>query len=354
MAGQVPCSSAEPCITQSIPLRDVVRSLLVREDDILGARFRRYYDIAKDVYRELNLYCIRWSKRYLVEVDPRDHSIRLPEDCLLVSSISIVDDCGRIEPLILNKNITGDIADIHLHKSCGCKCNCNSELCGQLKNYEVIYTDVVAPMPDGTTQSFHVWARKAIYPDGSFYREWQQPVQITGEGGVHTATEVQIFQEFICKLQTESCGCIKDCPDNRKIISGCCGDQFLYTECCNDRCPPQYPNSYGYTQLGCKIFFPSDFPYDTVLLRYLPEPTQGNFEVPLLAKKAMIAGIKVYSLPYDFDTGSGYRALAKQRQHALFFQQWRDEKKALFRLLNRFSLKQFYMTILPPGRISGC
>lgn len=351
--------TGQNCQSNLESLTDMVKSLLIREGDTLGVRFRQYYEIAKDVYRDLNLYAIRYSKRFLIEVDKKTNSIRLPSDLLLLSSVSVIDECGQLIPLILNKNLTGEIIDINLNKDCDCQCNCKDELCGQLKNYEVVYTTISAPQPNGTMLSYNCYSRKTIYPNGDYYREWNEPV-VRFEGDVHVATVLEEKTEFICKLDVKECGCVRDIPANREMLNQCCGGQYLVTECGCKGCAPDFPNqTYGYEQLGDTIYFNSHFCSTHVLIRYFPGGDKGEIMVPIVAKTAILRGIKFEILPYE--KGSGYTAMANQRKLLQFERLYKEERKRLFRLLNRFSYRAFYENVVPvryyphsPSTWNGC
>jgi len=339
------------CLANKVPVSDIVKSLLIREGDVLGQHFRQYLEVAKDVYRDLNLYAIRETRRYMIEVNKKTNSIKLPKDCLMWSSIQVPDECGQLLPLLQNTNLTGDIVDLNLANDCGCQCNCQSELCGSLKHYEVIHKTIMAPMPNGEQQGFECMERKTIYPNGDYYLEWTEPV-VKYDGDQHVATELESKTEFICRLEVEACGCVKDCPANREMITGSCGAGFFPYECGCPSCPPVMPNAtYGYEEFGDTICFDSAFCYDYVLLRYYVEQKGSSFMVPIIAKTAMIRGIMFEMLPYQ--PGSGYTALALQRRQVQFERLYKEERKRLFRLINRFSLKNFYERTLGQRRMPG-
>ena len=341
-------SASSRCMVAREPLTKMIKSLLIRENDVLGEKFRQYLEIGKDVYRDLNLYAIREAKRYWIEVDKQLNAITLPDNVLLWSSVSIVDDCGQIRPLIMNKNLTGEIIELGLAKDCACQCGCQSALCVQLNHYEVITKDVTAPMPNGSFQVFTTTEKKTIYPNGDLLLQYTEPVVIYGADGVHTATELQDKEKFICHLQVKACGCVEDCPENRQLLRACCGDGFLDNECGCQCCPPTaFNQTYGYEQFDNKICFDSNFQYTHVLLRYYAESATADIMVPLVAKTAMLRGIKFESLQYE--KGTGYTAMAIQRQLLQFERLYDSEKRKLFRLLNRFSLAQFYTTVFGIG-----
>jgi len=330
-------------------LAEVVQSILDRVDDYRGVGFRKYFSIAKDVYRDLNLMSIRWTKRYLMEVDKQTNSIKLPSDFLLLSSISIVDENGRIIPLDINNNITEDFVDVSAGRHCGCKCGCNNELCGQVKNYEVVYGKVSAPMPNGTMQQFDTYSRKTIYPNGDYYHEYSIPVTEYADGEI-VSTTLQEKKEFICKLETEECGCVKNCQPNIDKLNECCGPNLFAVECgCDLTKYCSSPLTYGYENFSDRITFDSEFKYDHVLLRYYVNSNGGDIRVPVIARMGIIYGVMLQGIPFEKVTG--YSALAQQRRQIQFERLYEAEKINIFRILNRLSLKKFLGTISPKRRM---
>jgi hypothetical protein len=337
------------CLADREPLEKMVKGLLMRESDFLGVNEMQYLAVGKDVYRDLNLYSIRWSKRVMIEVDRNTNSIRKPDDCLLVSSIVGIDDCGRQHPLFLNTKITGEVVDINLSKDCSCECGCHDELCGKLKNYEVVNKTVQVPAPEGGgTESFEVYSRKTIYPNGDYYLEYNEPVAIY-ENGVHTSTELQERKKFICKLETKACGCVKDTDQNRKVLSECCGADFVSIECNGCSAPVVGSNNYGVAEMERHIHFNSEFEYSHVLLRYYPDERGKDIMVPIVARRAIMYGIKAELIPFEPEMRYSYAS--QERRAGSFESKYEKEKKKLFRLLNRFDLDTFYKTVLPPRRM---
>lgn len=329
-------------------LTEMIKSLCIREDDVRLAKFRKYYEIGKDVYRELNLYSIRWTKRYLIEVDRKTRSVKLPPETLMISSISVVDDCGKIIPLILNNNIHEDFVDISQAHSCGCDCGCENELCGMVKNYEVVLGNMSAPMPNGNMQVFDTYSRKIIYPNGDYFHEYSVPVT-TYEDGVLISTELQEKKEFICKLETEVCGCVKNNTSNKSLLDSACGPNDFHTDCGSKLCVPKVDDTYGMEMDGDRINFDSSFPYSHILVRIYLNEKGGEIRVPLVAKKALIYGIKEEENP--FEKATGYSALAQQRRQTVFTVKYEKEKKRLFRLLNRLSLKTILRNLIPARKM---
>jgi hypothetical protein len=327
-------------------LKQMVESLCIREDDHRLIKFRKYYDIAKDVYRDLNLYSIRWTKRFLIEVDQKTRSVKLPPETILLSSVSVLDDCGKIIPLILNNNIHEDFVDISQAHQCGCECGCESDLCGTVKTYEVIYGKVSAPMPDGSMKVFDTYSRKTVYPNGDYYHEYTVPVP-TYEDEEIISTELEERKEFICKLETKGCGCVKDCDENKQKLDSCCGPNEFFVECGSNICVPQETQTYGYEKGGDRISFDTTFSYKHVLVRVYVNEKGPNVMVPLVAKQALLLGIKADENPFEKVTG--YSALAQQRRQGTFDVKYDKAKKKLFRLLNRLSLRTILLT-LTPGR----
>jgi hypothetical protein len=237
--------------------------------------------------------------------------------------------------------------DINLAKDCSCTCGCADELCGALKNYEVINKTVVVPTPDGGDESFEVYSRKTIYPNGDYFLEYNEPVA-QYMNGVHINNELQERKELICKLDTKECGCVKNTEKNKKVLSECCGADFLSVEC-NHCKPVPGTDTYGMKEMERHIYFNSEFEYSHILLRYYPDVKGKDLMVPTVARKAMMYGIKADLIPFEPQVRYSYAS--QDRRGRDFENKYKEAKKKLLRLLNRYSLPEFYAVILPPRRM---
>lgn len=325
-------------LANTISIEDVVKGILQREGDTTGMNYLKYLSVAKDVYRELNLHAVRQTKRAWVEVDKKTNTIKLPKDYMFFSSVSVEDECGRLIPLVINNNLKYDIIDISQDKDCHCECGCNSASCGGIKNYEVISGMQVAKLPDGSDMAFATMTRKKVNKDGSMVVEKTFPKAIY-ENGVWTKTELVTEEEFICKLEVKDCGCVKENEKNNQVINACCGASFFSVECGGTSCKTS-PQSltYNVSEGGDRIIFPSSFHYAKVLLRYFYDAPLKELRVPIIAKRAMMFGVKFEISNFD----------KKESMNRImnFKRNYTNEMTKVRGLLNRYNLKGFYDYVL--------
>lgn len=319
-------------------IQDAVKGILQREGDTLGVNYLKYMSVAKDIYRELNLHAIRETKRAWIQVDKKTNRITFPDDYLFFSSISVEDECGRLIPLVINGNLKHDIVDISQDKDCHCECGCLSKLCGAIKNYEVITGVETALMPNGDPASFTTMTRKRIGRDGAMVIEKRFPKAIY-EGGVWVSTELVTEEEFVCKLEMSSCGCVKDTPENHSKVAQCCGANFMSVDCGSTYCctsPDQL--TYNIEENGTGAIFPSSFMHNKVLVRYFYTQKTKDIRFPFVAKKALMLGIKAEIAEFS-DTETEARVNR-------YIRRYNTEMGRLRSVLNRFNLKGFYDYVL--------
>lgn len=321
---------------------DIIRSLCNREGDITGINFMKYKGVALDVYRELNLTVIRHTKRVLIEVDKRTNSITIPHcDYLHWASISVIDECNKIRPMLINTNLTHDIVDIS-NPSEGC-CehqSCTSSLCSQIKSYELIQQVTNEAMPNGTTKSFTSTTRKRVDPDGKFYTERTFPVRTYNESNVWVGVELQTETEVLCHLDVDAHGCVCDTPKNREEVGcACSADTFEIEAGCWTKCNTVSPDTYNISEQGDRLVFPSNFAFDKVLLRYYVNPTGRTLLIPIIAKEAFIAGIKHYTVPHK------RRPVLWEIQ--LWEKKWIKGKGYVKGIINRYSIAEWYSVLTP-------
>ena len=309
---------------------DMLRSLLIREGDTVGMNFMKYKDIALDVFRDMNLNVIKDTKRYFIEVDKRTNTITIPDGFLFRSSLSVVDECNQIIQIAANPSIVRDIVDIAADKDCHCECGCKGSLCGQIAKYEPILHETQELMPNGSTQTFTSTTIKKVNPDGSFVIERTMPVRKYGTDGVWLGVELDTQTESLCQLEVKDCGCVKETEKNICAVNACCNAATFESECGCGTCVPMPPVAYNFTEEGNRIAFPSNFPYDQVLLRAYFEPDPKNLLIPLVAKNTFLYGVKAFAVEYD-DKQPLWRI-------QLFDRRYEKGKEELFTLLNRISI----------------
>lgn len=317
---------------------EVIKSLLIRKGDIAGVNFLRYKSVVPEVYRDLNLYVIKFTKRYLIEVDKDTNSFELPCDSLIPASVSYIDECNKIRPLIINRNITDDIVDISQDKDCHCECGCKSDLCGLIHSYESIVTDTIEQLPNGTTEVFTSTTRKRMDADGKFVIERTFPVR-KYEDGTWVGVELETEIEELCELEVSECGCVKNTEDNVCKVNACCNADTFKAECGDTICDSVNSTTYNFSEQNRRIILPTTFGYKKVLYRYFGETGVKDMRIPLIAKPAFINGLEATILPFD-DTQPLWRIRNMSRMYS-------DAKDDLFTLMNRFSMRELNQVLNP-------
>jgi hypothetical protein len=317
---------------------EVVQSILSREGDVTGNYRWRYLEVAKEVFSELNLSAIKQTKRVLFTLDRRLNGIVLPDNYYKFSTISVINRDGRIEPLVFNSEINDDIVDQGLDKDC--ECECTDALCNYQRQYEGIEEQVEAIMPDDSRQYFTKTIRKRIAKDGSVFVQVNEPTAVYTDR-VHTSTVLETTETLLCRLDIKECGCVKDNPHNRSLWDKHASNMVLHPEIdmvCEWGCPSPryYPRSqtYNISNDGRRIIFPSNFPFDKVLLRYYAFEKTKDILVPRMAKKALMAGIKFEVADYDKKETQGNINKWKKR--------YTDAIRALRDKMSACMLNEFY------------
>lgn len=282
----------------------------------------RFNKLAADfVFPDLNMDIVKEAKREYLYVNKRTNTIELPEDCIQVSSVSWVDEYGRIHPVYRNTRLHNDIVDLGAKKDCACACN--GDLCNMIKGYESVVTYEDAKMPNGDTQEFRLVNTKWYDAEGNYYEQVQAP-QREYESGEWTDTVVATTDNLLCKLEIdEATGCVRDCEENYRAVTSC-GCSFYGSECSSQpsattadgyrllqtnyaiesgrwfSIPCQgFNNIYNINDMGDKLIFPHDFGFDRVLLRYYSDVPMKDMKVPFTAAYAFICGIMFYNIAFD-------------------------------------------------------
>jgi hypothetical protein len=280
-----------------VSAKEIVDSLLLRLKDVIGVNRALYMSYAKDVFKELNLRGIKSSKRVVLKINKTLNSVPVPGDYVQYSSAYVFDDCGKLVPVLINSDISEEIIDLAADK----KCDCGSDLCANLKNYELIEEPVLAPMPDGEMQSFTKTSIKKINKDGSYELQTSTPVTIFDDEGNHIATRLETQTEFLCKLEVDGNGCVIENEKNRGAVYTYCGFQDINHEC---GCPPKRNEckvkpTFNISDDGHRLIFPSDFPYDYIVLRYYYDVKTKDILVPYVAKRVFMDKIYYEGIRYD-------------------------------------------------------
>lgn len=276
-----------------ISASELVTGMCLREGDMQKLNYPIYISILKEEYIRMNLSTIKQTKRILTKVNKMLNCINVPSDYLIFHSIGIVNEHGKFAPLVVNSQITTDIVDVHTSDSCGCNCGCHNAYCSNVKNYETIQSEVTMNLPDGTPKVFKSYIRKKLLKDGTLVTEISEPVK-KYVNNVHTATVIEVSEEFAAQLEIKECGCIADTDANmHKINSTCDATDFAYESGCCRHIGHEDFNFYKIGDIGNRIHFPPHFPHDTVLLRYFADTKTKDLKIPILVARLMRAAVKL-------------------------------------------------------------
>lgn len=315
---------------------DIIKSLLLRKGDVLGLNYMKYRAVIRDVYMDLNLHTIRYTQRYRIAIDKNTMTVDLPDKFLMLSSVAVEDNCGKLHYLSYNPNITHDILDISLADSCGCECGCTCDICKGIRSYEPIIEVTQELMPDGSTKDFENVTRKRLDSNGNMVVEKTFPVRMY-TAGVWTDTVLQSDTQVLCNLETLDCGCIKDTPANLTKVMDCCNAVTLMDEC--GCCRPTAELEYGVSELGNRLKFPSNFLWDKVVVRFYVDAPIGELRIPRIARKAFMLGIQDELELDEHDTNQYKIEKIEQR--------YKRAKSQLIDDTTRWSIKGIYDVLTP-------
>lgn len=227
----------------SLTLTEALNNFLSLQENVNRNHFMRYMTGAKWVWNDLLKDTI-WNIRRRVETVRADGTIELPRDVERLTSISVVDECGNLQPLFYNENINN--LKVLSHQS---KCSCNScggsddTLCCVFDN--ITYTDEVKDMQvldDDGNKSYRI--RTYIIKDdcGGVTKEMKLygPQTVNNIDGTNDELRVE-YTEKVCDLEVNDCGCVLDNVANVESVK-----RHL---CCHlpVRCNAPLPHSdYGY------------------------------------------------------------------------------------------------------------
>lgn len=332
-----------------ITIEEIVKGILRRQKDLAGVDKLLLKDIAKDVYKELNLSAIKIPLRAIVDVDKRTNSIYVPENYMTFSSISAQDECGIWVPMVINTNLTSDIVDISEVVDCGCECGCQSPLCSSIKNYELIQEQVSVVMPDNTTEVFTGTFRKKIDNNGNYVAEKIWPTK-KYDNSVYVAVVMETTDEFICQVDTLPCGCVKPTEEN-EVNLNCNVAAISFNIDCGCHINPDYLmahfqrecNTFNFSEEGDRITFDDRFKEDQVLLRYYADHKTKDLLVPIIARRAMVAGIKADMADYE-------KQMPNWKINDLKAN-YTKAKRVLMDQLNIILVKSFNKTVTPRRRM---
>jgi len=279
---------------------------------------------SKFVWQDMNLTIIKRTIRKRFKIDKRTRSIDMPCSFLQFSSVNVEDACGNEIPVYRNQRVKDDLVDVSAIKDCACEYKCGYKLCNTIKGYEAIVSTKEDKNPNGTDVSFECVDRKWVDSQGFFYEQTQYPKRIY-ENGVWTETILFTEDRKLCKVEVDENGCCCDTEHNVDAVCTACGiDTVDSNLCCiggtaekppNDTCNTWtyycnskldwfsiqcgiYPvgyrgfnNVYNISELGDRIIFPHNFPFDEVILRWYEDTGMNDLQIPIISIDTFVTGL---------------------------------------------------------------
>lgn len=292
--------------TPVLTLSEVVSEFNVAQNNVKENHFISNLRHAKWIWKEL-LWTNVWSLAQ-VYVPIVDGKIQLPQDVIRVVNISVMDKCGKIQPLGHNPNI--NTLDIRCSTNpCGCACGGEDTYCAQVEGI--------------TVKTEQVTIGDAEYPKTTYTRSDRAGniFEIANIPTFDVATSEVVFIEqrtLLCKVEVTESGCIKATEPNRIALTQYCGCYFSYGSpdysylentsaywagCCDWRHREECKraihvshNDYGYYSWDAKandIVHIKHTEATSVIVSYQTSGENGNQEmlIPEYALDAMMAGI---------------------------------------------------------------
>lgn len=352
---------------------EAISLILLGNDDLEKRSRMRYIKWAKYVWEDLKLNVLKQPIRAYFNIDKRTNSIQLPCPFTQVSSINVRDAFGTFFPVWRNERVTDDIVDIAAPQDCSCEYKCGYKLCNTVKGYEAVVSTKTDKMPNGDDVSFECVDRKSFDKSGNFFEQLQYPQRVY-ESGVWVDTIKYTEDRYLCKVELDHNGCIKDTEHNiDSLCSTCCTDTvpnaipfggtadrppcdddnietwkyycnskldwFWYQCGCPTACINPFANIYNVSELGNRIIFPKNFGFDRVVIRYYDTTNTGDILIPLIAIDAFAMGIKWWDVRFNDK---------KQDLAALYSREYGTMKWGLLSELNKRRIAEWRMILTPP------
>lgn len=279
---------------------------------------------AKYVWQDMNLTTIKRTVRKRFTINKKTRSIDMPCSFLQFCSVNVEDACGNEIPVYRNQRIKDDLVDVSATKDCDCEFKCGYKLCNTIKGYEAIVSTKEDKNPDGTDVSFECIDRKGIDSQGYFYEQLQYPKRIY-EDGVWVETIKYTEDKKLCKVEVDENGCCCDTDENVDALCKSCGIDTVDTNLCciggtaseapSESCNTwtyycnskldwfmiqcggypllrnEFNNIYNISELGDRIIFPHNFPWDKVILRWYEDTGLNDLQIPIISVDTFVTGL---------------------------------------------------------------
>lgn len=370
------------------PVYDVIDSLLLRSGDIQRRKKGLYLSVATDVWNDLNETTLRIAKRIKIPVrkefqlNKRTNSIDLPCDMNRLSSVNVVDECGRIHPVYRNLSVHDDLVEVPADKNCACENKCGYQLCNMIKGYVAVQSVKSDMLPNGTSVSFNCIDRIMTGHNGVVYKETQYPQRIY-TAGVWTDTVLHTESTKLCECETDDKGCICDTSHNITLLCESCGIRNIesniaprnHTMCVGGTasCPPEpgcnewtyfcdnkmdwfsvqcgcetkrscreFRNIYNIGDNGKRLVFPHDFGFEKALIRFYEDISLDDLVIPYIAKETFMSGVLYFASQHNMEL---------VQQSEFFGNKYSRQKWGLFLELNKMRIAEQANILAPAAHI---
>jgi hypothetical protein len=255
---------------------------------------------AKWAWKELLAETI-WSvrQRYVRVQECANGSrfIRLPKDVLRLLNVNDVDDCGNLRPMSNDPHRA--TARLALPKpGCTCHCGGHSTLCGELDGMMLRTEPVVL---GGQTYTRRLYNRKG--DSGELVEIAENPTMVRKPDGTQEVVTTTV-RRLVCKLESNTEGCIANTPGNRRLLETHCGC-VLIERVCDVR---RLDNSWGYWTVDAEDptkLWVRDNGAAQLIVTYQSDGDRemdeedGEYLVPEYAAVTLMAGVDHYASMFN-------------------------------------------------------
>lgn len=319
---------------QVVPLSKHVKEFCLKQGNMKETNLFQQLVYARWAWKELFRRSIWEVKNQVVDVDCKNHTLRLPSDCERLINISVIDKRGKLQPLTCDPGLS-TIRINCIQPKCSCdKCHGEDTLCGAIDAAVTYTTETV--IIQGSPYTMETWTR---YSNGAIQKEIKTP-------SYNTATDSIVYNEEIttlCNVEVTDKGCIKRTASNMELLRDYCGcgnfdaDQTgvyygaWYNPSLRDLIPQSF-NNYGYWNVNAAdrniihIFRHDDankhphevFGIDKAVISYQTNGEEEGQEImiPEYAQFAIDMGIMWQQKLYNPRAGTGDKQYAQEQWRA--------------------------------------
>lgn len=230
---------------QVIPLSKLVKDFCLKQGNLKETAVFQQLVYARWAWKELFRLSIWEIKNVVLDLNCRDQTIVLPNDCERMMNIYVLDRERKLQPLTCDPGIS--TVEINCIKpNCSCS-NCNGEgtLCAAAESGISYTTETV--LIQGNPYTLSTWTRYG--GSGAVQQEQSIPTLNANDNTVTYTTEIST----LCNVEVTDKGCIKSTPENMELLRTHCGCDTFPERSCGFRrnwyhhgLIPQPWNYYGY------------------------------------------------------------------------------------------------------------